>query len=120
MKNGGEQKGSKSVCSPNSYYPVRYRAMQNYIVESREIVGQDIDKMFSNFEDIELTKKQFSVVHMFATGYSDKLIAAQNNISIDSVRQHMNAAREKMGCSNRTEMRMVYLTRVMSKVCAHS
>jgi DNA-binding NarL/FixJ family response regulator len=93
--------------------------MQNYIVESQAIVGQDIDKMFSNFEDMELTKKQFSVVHMFATGYSDKMIAAQKNISIDTVRQHMNAARIKLGCSNRTEVRMVYLTRLMSKMCSH-
>ncbi|SHO55567.1 helix-turn-helix transcriptional regulator [Vibrio quintilis] len=90
--------------------------MRNYTATVQVLVNQDIDRIFMQFPDLGLTKKQFSVVYMFANGYSDKNIAAHTETSIDNVKNHIDVARKKLNCGTRTDLRMVYLTRLVSTV----
>jgi DNA-binding NarL/FixJ family response regulator len=61
----------------------------------------------------ELTQKQFVVLELYATGTSQKQIEAQLSISADAIRDHIGAIKRKFGCTYTSEIRQVYLSRVI-------
>jgi DNA-binding CsgD family transcriptional regulator len=53
-----------------------------------------------------LTPRELQVVQLVARGLADKEIALQLSISPLTARNHLRAAREKTGLSNRTQLAM--------------
>ncbi|WP_390241211.1 response regulator transcription factor [Vibrio sp. R78045] len=78
------------------------------------ILDNDIGRLNSLFPI--LTEKQFKVLHLFAMGVSTKNIAAQMQTSEQNVKNHQKTIRDKFNCSNSQDVRMVYMTRIVSAV----
>lgn len=72
-----------------------------------------IDKTNFNYLFPELTVKQYTVLEMFSLGAQQKQVAAQLDISTDAVKQHLNVIKKKLACQNTSEVRYIYLTRIM-------
>ncbi len=71
------------------------------------------DRINFNYLFPELTAKQYTVLEMFSLGAQQKQVAAQLEISTDAVKQHMNVIKKKLACQNTSEIRYIYLTRIM-------
>ena len=61
----------------------------------------------------ELTNSQFIVLYQYSIGCSVKIIAANTKRTIDTINSHLKALRFKLGCGSSSELRVIYLNRVM-------
>lgn len=68
----------------------------------------------------ELTDKQYLVLQMFTYGSAPKQLASQMGISQATVNQHMSAVKKKLNCPTTSDLRYVFLTRIMGVVALQS
>ena len=68
----------------------------------------------------ELTLKQYSALEMFSYGSQPKQVASQMSISQETVKQHMTAVKNKLDCRTTTDLRYVFITRIMSTIAMKS
>ncbi|WP_353958870.1 helix-turn-helix transcriptional regulator [Vibrio tapetis] len=64
----------------------------------------------------ELTELQYLVIHQYSTGYSTKVIAMNMTCTIDNVNAHLKALRKKLACNSSSDLRTIYLNRVMGAI----
>jgi len=68
----------------------------------------------------ELTDKQYLVLQMFTYGSAPKQLASYLGVSQATVNQHMAAVKKKLNCPTTSDLRYVFLTRVMGVVALQS
>lgn len=57
---------------------------------------------------IQLPLKEFEVLRLLAHGLSDKQIAHEMKIAIDTVKSHTRSLRSKLKCNNRVKLALTY------------
>lgn len=64
-----------------------------------------------NYEDYDITQKEFSIIQLVADGLSNKEIAARLFLSEGTVRNYLSQILEKLELRDRTQLAAFYLTR---------
>ncbi|MEZ9437786.1 helix-turn-helix transcriptional regulator [Vibrio atlanticus] len=79
---------------------------------SKSIVAESEYHLFP-----ELTARQYEALELFSCGVARKQLGGFMGISIDTVNGHVEAVKGKLGCSNSSEIRSVFLSRLMKHLC---
>lgn len=66
----------------------------------------------------ELTVRQYEALEIFSCGAPQKQLSATMGVTIDTVKEHIEAVKQKYGCGSTLEIRYVYLSRVMQFLCS--
>lgn len=66
----------------------------------------------------ELTVRQYEALEIFSCGAPQKQLSATMGVTIDTVKEHIEAVKKKYGCVSTLEIRYVYLSRVMQFLCS--
>lgn len=64
-----------------------------------------------NYEEYDITEKEFSIIQLVADGLSNKEIAARLFLSEGTVRNYLSQILEKLELRDRTQLAAFYLTR---------
>lgn len=64
----------------------------------------------------KLTVREHEIVHMVSMGMSNREIAVKLNISEETVKRHNSNIFDKLGCSNRVEMVLMYAGRPIGRI----
>ncbi|EIK4811104.1 helix-turn-helix transcriptional regulator [Vibrio parahaemolyticus] len=67
----------------------------------------------------ELTFRQYSILQAYSLGVTQKQIAVVHNITDSTVKEHLQAIRTKLGCHSTSDLRYIFLTRLLSECCYH-
>ena len=87
------------------------------IAAGEEYVSPDIRKLLADDPPVpELTARQQEILQSLTTGLTNKEIAQQLGIRRDSVEDHINAIRAKLGAANRTEAVAIALRKHLLKI----
>lgn len=74
------------------------------IAEGKQVIASEIRQMLKESPPVpELTKRQIEILHSVTRGLSNRDIAQQLGITIDCVKDHVNAILTKIGAANRSE-----------------
>ena len=74
------------------------------IAEGKQVIAPEIRQMLKESPPVpELTKRQIEILHSVTRGLSNRDIAQQLGITIDCVKDHVNAILTKIGAANRSE-----------------
>ena len=73
------------------------------VAGKESVFSPEIAAMMKDPIPPELTDRQREILESLVSGQTSDGIAARLNISTDAVNQHINAARVKLGATNRTE-----------------
>jgi DNA-binding NarL/FixJ family response regulator len=90
--------------------------MREHTATDTSLIDFYLSSIQEEFVGLGLTERQFQILYLLSNGYSDKLISSHTGTSLDNVRQHILVLREKLNCSSRIELRMLYMTAVLSAV----
>ena len=90
--------------------------MREHTATDASLIDFYLSSIQEEFAGLGLTERQFQILYLLSNGYSDKLISSHTGTGLDNVRQHILALREKLNCSSRIELRMLYMTAVLSAV----
>ncbi|WP_083795542.1 helix-turn-helix transcriptional regulator [Catenulispora acidiphila] len=72
--------------------------LREYFVRSKEVR-----------DGSSLTDREAQVVRLVAQGMSNRLIAAELHIRVDTVKKHVMSAMQKTGAGNRTQLALIHL-----------
>ena len=64
----------------------------------------------------ELTNKQYKVLELYSLGCIQKQVAQQLNISCNTLKEHLYAIKHKLGCTSISELRAIFLNRLLSVI----
>lgn len=67
----------------------------------------------------ELTFRQYSILQAYSLGVTQKQIAVIHNITDSTVKEHLQVLRTKLGCHSTSELRYIFLTRLLNECCYH-
>lgn len=90
--------------------------MREHTATDTSLIDFYLSSIQEEFVGLGLTERQFQILYLLSNGYSDKLISSHTGTGLDNVRQHILVLREKLNCSSRIELRMLYMTAVLSAV----
>ena len=76
----------------------------------------EIETMLKAPQPPELTSRQREILEGIALGLASDAIAAKIGISADTVNQHLDAIRKKLGAANRTEAVAIALRKQLLKI----
>ena len=80
------------------------------------VFSPEIQAMLREPQPPELTERQREILEAIVRGLATDGIAAKLGISSDTVNQHINAIREKLGAANRAEAVAIALRRHLLKI----
>lgn len=89
--------------------------MGNYTEVEQSLIDEKINDIHKTFLEFGLTDKQFQVLYLFSNGYCDKLIARHTKTTPENIKKHILALKTKLDCTTRCELRMVYMTKLISE-----
>ncbi len=74
------------------------------VAEGRRVVSDEVEGILANDPPIpDLSQRQHEILESIARGLTNKDIAAQLDISLESVKSHIKIILEKLGAASRTE-----------------
>ena len=86
------------------------------VADGGTVFSPEIQAMLREPQPPELTERQREILEAIVRGLATDGIAAKLGISSDTVNQHINAIREKLGAANRAEAVAIALRRHLLKI----
>ena len=87
------------------------------VSRGQRVVAPEIEKMIAENPPVpELTPRQREILHSVTRGLTNRDIASQLGITIDCVKDHVNAILAKIGAANRSEAVAIALRKHLLKI----
>ncbi|KFA96699.1 helix-turn-helix transcriptional regulator [Vibrio mediterranei] len=64
----------------------------------------------------ELTHRESKILHLYATGSTQQNIALSCDIAEVTVKKQMSEMRDKFNCGSSSELRQIYLCRILTPI----
>ena len=87
------------------------------VADGRRAVAPEIEQMITECPPVpELTRRQMEILHSVTRGLTNRDIACQLGITVDCVKDHINAILVKIGAANRAEAVAISLRKHLLKI----
>jgi DNA-binding NarL/FixJ family response regulator len=104
------------VCRSHFYFLLEGQAMNSGLEDKTEKIFSDSEWALI-MQVVPLPPRQLQIIQHLFDGYSDKQIAAALDISVATVRTHINRLFMRLNVRDRCEL-ILYIVRTFRKICS--